>query len=88
MILILKYIDLEPLVTVANVTGVRASLAYSKIYDNYDDYDLFQDSPNEQVILWDVIRTFPGHDFFKDAGGQGQESLYRICKVTYIILDS
>ncbi len=82
------HICLEHLVTVANVISVRASLTYSEIYDNYDNYDLFQDSPNEQVILWDVIRTFPGHDFFKDAGGQGQESLYRICKVTYIIVDS
>jgi len=40
-----------------------------------------QDSPHEQVILRDINRTFPAHDFFKEAGGSGQEALYRISKV-------
>eukprot|EP00794_Sanderia_malayensis_P016011 gene16011-17628_t len=44
------------------------------------------DSPTEQVILWDVVRTFRGNDFFKETKGQGQESLYRICKA-YSVYD-
>ena len=41
-----------------------------------------QDSPCEAVIQRDVNRTFPAHDFFKESGGLGQDSLYRISKVT------
>lgn len=41
---------------------------------------LFQECPSEQVILRDIHRTFPAHDYFKQAGGEGQESLYRISK--------
>lgn len=32
-------------------------------------------------------RTFPAHEFFKEAGGVGQESLYRISKA-YSVYDS
>lgn len=39
-----------------------------------------KDSPSDAVIQRDINRTFPAHDFFKDAGGQGQDSLYRISK--------
>lgn len=39
-----------------------------------------KESPQDDVIQRDVHRTFPAHDFFKDAGGSGQESLYRIGK--------
>ena len=42
----------------------------------------FQDSPTEQVIVWDIHRTFPAHEFFKDSGGDGQSSLYRLSKVS------
>ena len=35
----------------------------------------------------DIHRTFPAHDFFKDSGGAGQESLYRIAKA-YSVYDS
>ena len=42
----------------------------------------FQDSPQEQIILWDVTRTFPAHPKFKDAGGEGQSALYKISKVS------
>lgn len=34
----------------------------------------------DQAIERDIHRTFPGHDFFKET--QGQESLYRLCKVS------
>ena len=40
-----------------------------------------KESPDEKVILRDIHRTFPAHEFFKEAGGVGQESLYRISKV-------
>ncbi|KAL6090978.1 hypothetical protein STEG23_015531, partial [Scotinomys teguina] len=38
------------------------------------------DSAQESVITRDIHRTFPAHDYFKDTGGDGQESLYKICK--------
>lgn len=46
-----------------------------------------QESPDEKVILRDIHRTFPAHEFFKEAGGIGQEALYRIAKA-YSIYDS
>ena len=46
-----------------------------------------QESPDEKVILRDIHRTFPAHEFFKEAGGVGQESLYRISKA-YSVYDS
>ena len=39
------------------------------------------------MILRDIHRTFPAHEFFKEAGGIGQESLYRISKA-YSVYDS
>ncbi|KAK3719378.1 hypothetical protein RRG08_029534 [Elysia crispata] len=45
-----------------------------------------KDSPSDAVIQRDINRTFPAHDFFKDAGGQGQDSLYRISKA-YSVYD-
>ena len=46
--------------------------------------NILQDSPSEAVIQRDVNRTFPAHDFFKESGGLGQDSLYRISKVTHL----
>ena len=46
-----------------------------------------KESPDEKVILRDIHRTFPAHDFFKESGGVGQESLYRIAKA-YSVYDS
>ncbi|XP_035824832.1 rab GTPase-activating protein 1 isoform X2 [Aplysia californica] len=45
-----------------------------------------KDSSSDAVIQRDINRTFPAHDFFKDAGGQGQDSLYRISKA-YSVYD-
>ena len=45
-----------------------------------------QDSPSEQVILRDINRTFPAHDYFKETGGVGQDSLYKISKA-YSVYD-
>ena len=39
------------------------------------------------MILRDIHRTFPAHEFFKESGGVGQESLYRISKA-YSVYDS
>lgn len=39
------------------------------------------------MIQRDINRTFPAHDYFKEAGGLGQDSLYRISKA-YAVLDS
>ncbi|XP_023609721.1 rab GTPase-activating protein 1-like isoform X1 [Myotis lucifugus] len=48
-----------------------------------DKYRLLitKDSAQESVITRDIHRTFPAHDYFKDTGGDGQESLYKICKM-------
>lgn len=46
-----------------------------------------KDSNCENVIQRDINRTFPAHDFFKEAGGLGQDSLYRISKA-YAVHDS
>lgn len=48
---------------------------------------LVQDSNCENVIQRDINRTFPAHDFFKEAGGLGQDSLYRISKA-YAVHDT
>lgn len=45
---------------------------------------LSKDSPSESVILRDINRTFPGHQFFQDENGQ--QALYKICKA-YSIYD-
>ncbi|KAM6124514.1 LOW QUALITY PROTEIN: rab GTPase-activating protein 1-like [Pterocles gutturalis] len=44
------------------------------------------DSAQESVITRDIHRTFPAHDYFKDTEGDGQESLYKICKA-YSVYD-
>ncbi|XP_042874491.1 rab GTPase-activating protein 1-like isoform X2 [Penaeus japonicus] len=59
-----------------------------------DDIDMMEtyrvlitkDCPSEQVILRDINRTFPAHDYFKEAGGVGQDSLYKISKA-YAVYD-
>ncbi|XP_075566907.1 rab GTPase-activating protein 1-like isoform X4 [Pelecanus crispus] len=45
-----------------------------------------KDSAQESVITRDIHRTFPAHDYFKDTEGDGQESLYKICKA-YSVYD-
>lgn len=41
---------------------------------------LSKECPSEAVIMRDIHRTFPAHDFFKDVGGVGQQVLYKISK--------
>ncbi|UMM38814.1 hypothetical protein L5515_016135 [Caenorhabditis briggsae] len=50
------------------------------LVEKYLDF-LNQPCPSEQVIMRDIHRTFPAHDYFKESGGKGQESLYKISKV-------
>lgn len=57
----------------------------SAMMDNYRLY-ITQDCSCENVIMRDINRTFPAHDFFKEAGGLGQDSLYRISKA-YAVYD-
>uniref|UniRef100_A0A3B4CRU9 Rab-GAP TBC domain-containing protein n=1 Tax=Pygocentrus nattereri TaxID=42514 RepID=A0A3B4CRU9_PYGNA len=45
-----------------------------------------KDSAQEGVITRDIHRTFPAHDYFKDSDGDGQDSLYKICKA-YSVYD-
>ncbi|KXJ05964.1 Rab GTPase-activating protein 1-like [Exaiptasia diaphana] len=56
--------------------------------DLLDSYKhlLKRESPTEQVIVWDIRRTYPAHDYFKDNGGPGQEALYKISKA-YSVYD-
>ncbi|KAG7264462.1 hypothetical protein CRUP_022568 [Coryphaenoides rupestris] len=42
---------------------------------------LLAESPQDSAITRDINRTFPAHDYFKDTGGDGQDSLYKICKM-------
>ncbi|XP_026559129.1 rab GTPase-activating protein 1-like isoform X2 [Pseudonaja textilis] len=45
-----------------------------------------KESTQESVITRDIHRTFPAHEYFKDTGGDGQDSLYKICKA-YSVYD-
>lgn len=44
-------------------------------------FSAFQESSCERVILNDLNRTFPAHEYFKEAGGVGQEALYKLSRV-------
>ncbi|OBZ86694.1 Ecotropic viral integration site 5 [Choanephora cucurbitarum] len=37
-------------------------------------------SPYDKMIQRDLARTFPGHTYFKDTDGQGQEGLYNVVR--------
>ncbi|TRY69121.1 hypothetical protein TCAL_04113 [Tigriopus californicus] len=67
----------------------RMTGASAHVEQTVESYRLLttQESPDEKVILRDIHRTFPAHEFFKEAGGIGQEALYRIAKA-YSIYDS
>ena len=63
-----------------------ASVQQEEIVETYRIL-ITKESPDEKVIMRDIHRTFPAHDFFKESGGVGQESLYRIAKA-YSVYDS
>ncbi|KAK3713438.1 hypothetical protein QZH41_012477 [Actinostola sp. cb2023] len=47
---------------------------------------LKRESPTEQVIVWDIRRTYPAHEYFRENGGEGQQGLYNISKA-YSVYD-
>uniref|UniRef100_A0A146P6Y5 Rab-GAP TBC domain-containing protein n=2 Tax=Cyprinodontoidei TaxID=8087 RepID=A0A146P6Y5_FUNHE len=60
-------------------------------HDNHDLLEHYRilitkDSAQENVITRDIHRTFPAHDYFKESDGDGQDSLYKICKA-YSVYD-
>eukprot|EP00050_Salpingoeca_kvevrii_P012734 m.24494 g.24494 ORF g.24494 m.24494 type:complete len:1144 (+) comp4281_c0_seq1:414-3845(+) len=57
----------------------------TNLVDQYR-YLLNQESPTEQVLLRDMTRTFPAHEFFKEVGGDGQTRLYNVNKA-YSVYD-
>jgi hypothetical protein len=42
---------------------------------------LTKESSSERIIINDLNRTFPAHEYFKEQGGIGQEALYRLSRV-------
>ncbi|XP_048006009.1 rab GTPase-activating protein 1-like [Leguminivora glycinivorella] len=57
-----------------------------KLMDTYRML-ISQECEEEAVIQRDIARTFPAHDFFREAGGLGQDSLLRLGRA-YAIYDS
>eukprot|EP00039_Didymoeca_costata_P033341 m.41919 g.41919 ORF g.41919 m.41919 type:complete len:983 (-) comp9824_c0_seq1:91-3039(-) len=64
---------------------VPTGLADSDLIEAYPHL-VGKESQTEQVILWDLTRTFPGNEFFAEKGGVGQTRLYNICKA-YSVYD-
>merc|ERR1719228_1535566 len=67
----------------------RLSGASEKMDRTVENYRILitKETPDEKVIFRDIHRTFPAHEFFKEAGGVGQEALFRISKA-YSVYDS
>lgn len=83
----------ESVKQLSNVSTLTAHRILHSVMFNYTvtrlilrDFICFlQDSAQESVITRDIHRTFPAHDYFKDTEGDGQESLYKICKVQSVL---
>ena len=63
--------------------AIREIKILSKISEStvLSNFSYLQETPCEGIISRDINRTFPAHDYFKEAGGVGQDSLYKISKV-------
>ena len=44
---------------------------------------LTKESSCERIIINDLNRTFPAHEYFKEQGGIGQEALYKLSRVCF-----
>ncbi|XP_021696574.1 rab GTPase-activating protein 1-like isoform X3 [Aedes aegypti] len=57
--------------------------------DMADSYRILitKETSCENVIQRDINRTFPAHRYFKDTGGMGQDSLYKVSKA-YAVYDT
>ncbi|XP_070107821.1 rab GTPase-activating protein 1 isoform X7 [Equus przewalskii] len=82
-----------PLCLSAAVNGAEAHSCFTRLSVKDVLWLLFglqlaelQESPQDSAITRDINRTFPAHDYFKDTGGDGQDSLYKICKA-YSVYD-
>jgi len=62
-----------------------AKVDTSNAKQKYADY-MKMISPCEKVIRRDISRTYPEHDFFKEKDGIGQERLFNVIKVRYLVL--
>lgn len=49
------------------------------MHEQYAEY-MRGNSPHEKVIRRDVSRTYPEHEFFREANGRGQTSLFNVMK--------
>ncbi|XP_054720811.1 rab GTPase-activating protein 1-like [Uloborus diversus] len=56
-----------------------------QIVDTYRNL-ISQESTCGSAIQRDINRTFPAHEYFKESGGIGQDSLFKICKA-YSVYD-
>jgi hypothetical protein len=63
-----------------------ATTNQEEIFETYRNL-IDEESPDERAIRCDIPRTFLAHEFFKEARGVGQESLYRVSKA-YSLYDS
>ncbi|KAF2361467.1 PTB/PI domain [Trinorchestia longiramus] len=52
----------------------------------YCKFLLTKECDSDQVIMRDIHRTFPAHEFFKESGGGGQDALYKISRA-YAVFD-
>ncbi|XP_050663821.1 rab GTPase-activating protein 1-like isoform X2 [Leptidea sinapis] len=64
------------------LAGVRPD---DRLMDTYRTL-ITKECPFESVITRDIARTFPAHDFFREAGGLGQDSLLRLARA-YAVYD-
>ncbi|KAI8332688.1 rab-GTPase-TBC domain-containing protein [Chlamydoabsidia padenii] len=59
-----------------------------ELRDEHQYIDLLRtSSPYDKMIQRDLARTFPGHDYFKEQDGAGQEGLYNVVRA-YSVYDT
>eukprot|EP00047_Mylnosiga_fluctuans_P022541 m.121517 g.121517 ORF g.121517 m.121517 type:complete len:820 (+) comp9299_c0_seq8:1274-3733(+) len=66
--------------------GVSSDLVEMYPYLLAKDPATTEERSDLKVIKWDLTRTFPAHEFFKDPDGEGQRRLYNLCRA-YAVYD-